>query len=187
MKKSFAEALRYGRQREHLVGFHIRERKFFTQELAAIQEANGGGPRAHGPYGVGIVLPDYLVSGRGKTFPFECKAKGEATYTRKSGQLEHGIGQRLYLHYRAYERETGLRLVLGIFEESTGELLVRSLGRLPTPRAYHGNKMDPGGMFFWPRDAFRVFAQIAPPKDLPLFVDLVLPPTLPPIDDLGNA
>lgn len=184
---AFAEALRNGRQREHIVAFALRERSFFTQELAAIREANGGGPRAHGPHGIGIVLPDLLVSGRGKTFPFEVKGKLQATYTRKTGTLEHGIGQRSYLHYRAYQRETGLRIVLGIFEEDTGELLVRSLDRLPVPRAYHGNKMDPGGMFFWPRDAFRVFAQIAAPKDCPLFRDIALPPTLPPIDDLGEA
>jgi hypothetical protein len=184
---TFAEALKYGRQREHLVAFALRERKFFTQELAAINEPNGGGPRAHGPYGVGIVLPDLLVSGKGKTFPFEVKAKGEATFTKTTCQLEHGIGQRLYLHYRAYQRETGLRVVLGIFEEDTGELLVRSLDKLKAPRAYHGNKMDPGGMFFWPRDAFRVFAQVAPPTDVPLFRDVPMPPTLPPINDLGDA
>lgn len=187
MNRTFAEALRYGRQREWMVGLSLREHGWFTEELAAIHERTGGGPRMHGPYGVGIVLPDLRVSGGGKTFPFEIKAKRKADYTRITDRLEHGIGQRSYLHYHAYQRETGLRLVLGIFEEVTGELLVRSLDKLPPPRAYEGNDMDAGGMFFWPRDAFRVFAQITPPKDAPLFRDVVLPPTLPPIQDLGDA
>ena len=186
MSRTFAEALRFGRQHEWIVALALRERKFFTQELAAIAEPSGGGPRAHGPYGMGIVLPDLLVSGGGHTFPFEIKAKHSATFTRLTGELEHGIGQRLYLHYRAYQRETGLRIVLGIFEENTGELLVRSLDKLPPARAYHGNAMDPGGMFFWPRDAFRVFAQIAPPQDAPLFRDVQMPPTLPRVE-LGDA
>lgn len=187
MNRTFAEALRYGRQREWLVCLAIENRGWFVEDLASIQERNGGGPRMRSSrYGTGIVLPDLRVNGKGKSFPFEVKAKRQANYTRITDRLEHGIGQRSYLHYRAYQRETGLRLVLGIFEEITGELLVRSLDKLPPPRAYEGNDMDPGGMFFWPRDAFRVFAQIAAPKDLPLFRDVILPPTLPAID-LGDA
>lgn len=183
---TFAEALRLGRQRELLVILALHERKFFTTDLSAIKEANGGGPRTHGPYGSGIIVPDLLVHGGGQTVPLEIKSKGSATPTHITGQLEHGIGQRVYLHYRAFERATGMKLVLGLFEELTGELLVRSLGKLPQPRAYHGDKMDPGGMFFWPREAFCVFAQIAPPQDVPLFRNVVLPPTLPKVD-LENA
>ena len=187
MKMSFSEALRLGRQRELLVALTLRERCFFTQELGAIVEPNGGGPRAHGPYGTGIILPDLLVSRGGQTFPLEVKSKDRASPTLITGEDEHGIGQRKYLHYRAYQRETGMRLVLGIFEEYTGELLVRSLDKLPTPRAYHGDKMDPGGMFFWPRSAFQVFAQIAPPNDVPLFRGINIPPTRPLLQDLAEA
>jgi hypothetical protein len=199
MTQSFEEMLRIGRAGELLVAFDIQKRGFFTQELAAIREPNGGGPRAHGPNSQCIILPDLLVSGRGKTFPLEIKTKSNSTESKLSGSIDHGIGQRAYLHYREYEDQTGLPVVLGIFEQYTGELLVRSLRKLGPGRVCHkcrsytrdGHcndcKMDRGGMFFWPRESFLTFAQVAPPKDVPLLHDLILPPTLPLIDDLGAA
>lgn len=178
----FQTALEHGKQGELLFSFALQEREFFVTHLAAVQ--NGGAPRTFGKYGAAIILPDLQAHKNGKTYSIEVKRKAIANPTKiNGGRLEHGIGLRKFREYCRYQERTGALFIIGIVEENTGELLARALNNLMNPRIYVGDKMDPGGMAFWARDDFLSFAQISPPKDLPLFRDLVLPPTLPVADE----
>src|SRR5690606_7501752 len=106
-------------------------------------------------------VPDLDIARGGIRRWAEVKTKAAATYTRLTGRLEHGIPKR---HYRAYKRVqeiTGCEVWLFIYEEDTGDVLCAKLDELEAvKREYDGPKMSRGGMVFFPRDAFLVFANV---------------------------
>lgn len=103
----------------------------------------------------GIVLPDLGIAQAGNMKWAEVKAKGRPTFTRKTGTYDHGIGYRKWCHYIRIQKETGVHVWLFIIEEDTQRLLAESLDVLGEGRRYDDNKMDLGGMVFWPREKFR--------------------------------
>lgn len=179
MSDDFIEKLIEGRQHEHAVTFLLQTRKYIVTPLAEIE--NGGAPKALGPFGMAIVLPDLQVSKNGWTGAVEVKGKSEPTFTYVTQQYEHGVGLRLYNYYRQYQATTGIKLVMMIREKSTNEIIARSLDGLGEPRVYRGRNMPRGEeMAFWPRKKFTSF--YVGSSDLPLFKGMTLPPSLPPFD-----
>ena len=102
----------------------------------------------------GIVLPDLGMARSGILKWAEVKAKAHADFTLKTHTYDHGIGLRKWSHYKRVQRETGCQVWLFIIEEDRQLLLVESLDRLGVGRPYNGDKMDYGGMVFWPRTTF---------------------------------
>jgi hypothetical protein len=183
MTDDFIEKLIAGRQHEHAVTFLLQRRQFLVTPLAEIE--NGGAPKALGPFGTAIVLPDLQVSKSGWTGAVEVKGKSQATFIYITQQNEHGVGLRLYKYYRQYQQSTGIRVVLMIREKSTNEIIARSLDGLGEPRIYLGKNMPHGErMAFWPRRKFTTFH--VGPSDFGLFKGMILPPTLPPFDFEGG-
>jgi hypothetical protein len=102
----------------------------------------------------GIVLPDLGIARAGQMKWAEVKAKAGPTFTVTTHTYDHGIGYRKWQHYRRVQQETGCHVWLFIVEECTQLLLAESLDKLGDGRLYDDNKMDPGGMVFWPRLVF---------------------------------
>jgi hypothetical protein len=102
----------------------------------------------------GIVLPDLGIAQAGRMRWAEVKAKGAPTFTLKTKTYDHGIGFRHWCHYLRVQKETGCHVWLFILEENSQQLLAESLDILGDGRVYDDNKMDPGGMVFWPRERF---------------------------------
>lgn len=96
--------------------------------IALCRIDTGGAPvleRGHviGPTG-NLVLPDFQAfnwRGQGVCF-VEIKTYAQAALNDKFSLRVHGIPVRLFEHYKNVERETGIRVVLGINELDTGEL-----------------------------------------------------------------
>lgn len=106
-------------------------------------------------------VPDLDVAKDGDRRWAEVKTKAAATYTRITGRYEHGIPKRHYDAYREVQRITGCEVWLFVYEEDTGEVLCGKLDELAKQRReYAGDKMSRGGMVFFPRDAFQLFARV---------------------------
>jgi hypothetical protein len=110
-------------------------------------------PIAEGPY-AGYRLPDLQVLTPQGLQWVECKEKSRASYTHTEYREDHGIGLRCYRDYRTVQRLSKCQVWLALAEYDTGLILLKKLSTLGNPREYHGSKMDPGGMAFWPREAF---------------------------------
>lgn len=143
-----------GRELEREIARQMLERGYSVMRCYDLDvDGKHKAPMLEGPY-KGLRLPDLQVSVLGKTDWRECKRKGKADYTRITGEFEHGIGLRCYRDYVAVQEISGLSVYLMVGERNTGEILFQSLEKLGPPRVYEDDKMDPGGMAFWPRDLF---------------------------------
>ncbi len=156
---SFEEQLARGRTAEHLVsellqerGWHIIPSYDFTGD-----DANKA-PKLQGKL-AHIVIPDLDAAKDGSRKWCEVKRKESANFTRITKRLEHGIPLRHYQDYQKVEEITGTEVWLFILEENTGDVLCAPLKKL-RPRIYDGGKMSRGGMAFFARDHFHVFANI---------------------------
>ena len=109
----------------------------------------------------GFPVPDLDIAKDGERRWAEVKTKAAASYTRVTGRYEHGIPKRHYLSYKRVQEITGCEVWLFIYEEETGDVLCAKLDDLDAvKREYDGNKMSHGGMVFYPRDVFAVFANL---------------------------
>ena len=77
-----------------------------------------------------FILPDLDVSKNGKRFWIEVKTKSQASYTRITGQFEHGIPTKHFRHYQKIQEITGTKVGLCIYEINTGNILGENLDRL---------------------------------------------------------
>lgn len=75
------------------------------------------------------VLPDlWVADGYGKEQRFvEIKTKDKPVHYYIKDQLRHGFEAYLYDQYRAVQRETGCKVWIFVYEESSGELLRKPL------------------------------------------------------------
>jgi hypothetical protein len=148
---------RQGRKFEQDVARYYLLRNYYVERCYSMKEEGGKykAPMLEGPFS-GYRVPDLKVMGGGKTSWVECKEKEHADYTRCTGQLEHGIGRRCYMDYLKVQQISGIPVFLCVGEWEHGLIRIASLDALGGPRYYNGNKMDPGGMVFWPRDRFRL-------------------------------
>lgn len=105
------------------------------------------------------IIPDLDISQKGCRLWAEIKTKASPSYTRITKRLEHGIPLRHRNHYLKIQEITGCDVWLYIVEEDTGTVLRAALNELiKCERIYSGDLMSYGGMAFFPRDAFEVWA-----------------------------
>lgn len=103
-------------------------------------------------------VPDLDCAKAAKRVWVEVKTKTRPTFTRLTGQDEHGIPLRHLEHYRRIEAETGTPVYLVIYELCSQSLLSARLTSLGTGRLSLGSeKYQRGGMVYFPRDAFRLW------------------------------
>jgi hypothetical protein len=100
------------------------------------------------------VLPDLLLARRGilEFVEVKLKARASETYVR-SGQKETGISQRLFEHYMRVRKSSGARVYISFVQEEEGIVTCDDIDNLKSHqnmRRYDGDKMDLGGMLFWP-------------------------------------
>lgn len=108
-----------------------------------------------------FVIPDLDTMKDGKRIWVEVKTKEEATFTRKTNRLEHGIPLKHYRHYQEVERISGCGVWLAVYEINTGDILIARLSELEKHvRLYEGEKMSYGGMAFFPRDSFDLLTTV---------------------------
>lgn len=150
-----------GRAGERLVAELLQSRGWYVIPSYDYSGEDGDKPPRLQGLREAFPVPDLDIAKDGQRRWAEVKTKAAASYTRITGRLEHGIPKR---HYRAYKRVqeiTGCEVWLFIYEEETGEVLFAKLDDLEAvKREYDGPKMSRGGMVFYPRDAFNVFARI---------------------------
>lgn len=91
----------------------------------------------------------------------EVKAKTAPTLHRISNTLEHGINLSLFREFQALAQVTGAEVELVIYEQSSGELLARTIGRDADGRVWAGDNPKKGGMIFWPRDSFKKIGEVS--------------------------
>ncbi len=106
----------------------------------------------------GYVLPDLLACRNGCCKWVEVKTKAGPTHNKFKGNLaEHGMGQYLCNQYHTVQKESGIPVFVFVVEECSKQILYAPLDKLqPHGRLYNGNKMNRGGMVFWPRDCFQI-------------------------------
>jgi len=144
-----------GRAGEQWVAEILQARGWFIIPSYDYSGSNGEkAPTIQGAH-EGMVLSDLGIARAGQMKWAEVKAKAKPMYYRKGDVMEHGIGRRHWHHYLRVQRETGAQVWLFILEEQNQLLLFESIDHLGKPYEYDGKKMDPGGMVFWPRQAFK--------------------------------
>lgn len=150
-----------GRTGERLVAELLRSRGWYVIPSYDYSGEDGDKPPRLQGLRAAFPVPDLDIAKDGQRRWAEVKTKAAASYTRITGRLEHGIPKR---HYRAYKRVqeiTGCEVWLFIYEEDTGEVLCAKLDDLDSvKREYDGSKMSRGGMVFYPRESFKVFAKL---------------------------
>lgn len=106
----------------------------------------------------GLVIPDLLTFlPGGKREWVEVKLKDETTLHRNTQTIETGLSLRLLNHYRDVQRVTGIGVFVLFVHLDTREVVGATLDRLSDiGRAYTGNKMGWGGMWFAPYDELDV-------------------------------
>lgn len=108
-----------------------------------------------------VILPDLDCIKDGYRMWAEVKTKEAATFTRITGQWEHGIPLSHWEAYRIIQDKTGNKVWLYIFEKTSGCVLRAPIDDLRLEvRLYHGDKMSRGGMAFFPRGAFEKWKHI---------------------------
>ncbi len=150
-----------GAMGEMLVRSLLKNAGVFVIPSSDYHPDGGGAPMAQGRDDR-IVLPDIDAMKDGHRFWVEVKTRKHASYTRCTGRLEHGFPLVDYGHYQRIQREAGATIYICIYEVSTGDVLVASIDRLDeVKRIYTGNKMNHGGMVFFPRSSFKVWKNIS--------------------------
>lgn len=107
-----------------------------------------------------LIVPDLFCARNGRSTWVEVKLKAGASFTRLTQRLETGLSRRLWDHYLAVEKTTGLPVWLLFVHEAEQEMRGESQQALlnSTPRYYTGTKMGRAGMVFVPWDKMRVLA-----------------------------
>ncbi len=155
------EVFKRGQNGEQVVALMLKKKGWFVVPVHELTgEAKDKAPAMEG-HRNRIVLPDLDVCRDGMRRWVEVKTKDKADYTRITKRLEHGIAQRLYEQYIEVQRLSGCEVWLAVYEETTGEVIARSLNKLePYKRLDNGDKMERGGMIFFPRDQFHPLGQV---------------------------
>jgi len=99
-----------------------------------------------------IVMPDQIGMRGGRMTAFDVKWKSEAFAWRTAGnRLVTGIDENSYSHYRQFERESGMHVVIVFCHERENEVRCGTLDRLDLQRAPNGSAAahGKGGMRNW--------------------------------------
>lgn len=122
-------------------------------------------PLAQGQF-KGYRAPDFLVTKSNRPALLEAKLKSSATYTHSEDRYDQGFGLRCWRDYCEIERLFGMPVWIAIGECDTHLVRMASLRSLGQPRIYSGDKMDAGGMVFWPQEKFIPWAGFNPENDV---------------------
>ena len=145
-----------GREAELLVSAWCRDRGYYVIPTYDYSGPDGArAPMAQGSKDA-IILPDLQIAAAGCSKWVEVKVKARASYTITTGQYAHGIGYRKWGAYRRIQVQTGCYVYLFVVELDRQMVLGESLDYLGPGYVYRGDKMDRGGMIFWPRQKFRM-------------------------------
>jgi hypothetical protein len=145
-----------GQAAERLVATFLRDERGY-HILPAYDYSGADGEKAPKIQGAteGIIVPDLGMAKAGSLKWAEVKYKWRPTFTRATRSLNHGIGRRKWCHYVRFQEKTGQRVWIFIVEGCSQKLLFERLDLLGPPNyIYRFDKMDPGGMVFWPRASF---------------------------------
>jgi hypothetical protein len=154
------ETFKRGRNGEQVVAGWMMDRGWHVIPSYDYSGEDGNkAPKMAGKHSA-YVLPDLDVAQNGKRLWAEVKTKAEPTLHRKTGTLEHGISLRHFREYKQIETITGCAVYLFVYEECSGDLLMKPLGEESQGRAYDGKVMGRGGMIFWPRASFKLVARV---------------------------
>ncbi len=161
MKFNETDKYKLGRTGELLIAKLLQKRGWYIiPSYDYTGEDNDKAPKLQGNMNA-FVIPDLDISKAGSRRWAEVKTKTEATFTRITGRLEHGIPSRHYRSYKEVQDITGCEVWLFVYETNTGDVLYGKLDELEKKkRDYEGRKMSYGGMVFFPRDSFGLFANI---------------------------
>lgn len=104
-----------------------------------------------------LINPDLDLVGHGVRRFAEVKTKSAASYTRKTGEYEHGMCWRNYQHYLKIGEQSGTPVWLFIYQINVQEILYAPLhGYLEAmARQTSDTKQCEHGMAFFYADAFR--------------------------------
>lgn len=156
--KSFSK----GYRAETILAQVLRADGYYVVILADNQERGQNGAPGARNGDQFITLPDFQILKRGHIAYAEIKFKSEATWTRTLQQEDHGIGLLKWKMYQRIERESGLPVYLFIYEGDSGAVLYNRLQNLAkVARFSDTDKMDRGGMVFFPRASFGLWGHIA--------------------------
>ena len=99
----------------------------------------------------GLVIPDLLVCGNGRTTWVECKWKTHADLHRKTGHLVTGVNARHFSHYQQVKTISGRCVYLMFLHVKEQEVRGAELDSLMETihHTYDGDKMGYSGMVFW--------------------------------------
>lgn len=99
-----------------------------------------------------IVMPDQIGMRGGRMTAFDVKWKSSAfAWRNQNNRLATGIDEHSYLHYRRFERESGMQVVIVFCHEKENEIRCGTLDRLELNRAPNGSAdaHGKGGMRNW--------------------------------------
>lgn len=108
------------------------------------------------------VTPDLDVSKAGTRKWVEVKTKKQPSPGRVLKGPCHGFRLRHLENYRRVQAITGAQVFLAVYEECSGDVLIRKLDDLPKPfvTTMRKNGRDDGPHAFFRRDAFRFFFNV---------------------------
>lgn len=116
-----------------------------------------------------LTIPDLVVVRAGIMTWVEVKLKSRATATYSAGgRLDTGLSKRLYSEYLRVQAATGAVVYLSFAHEEEDFVSldeIRSLDAHPGKRVDSSDKMERGGMVFWPIRALRVVSTLAAVRD----------------------
>ena len=150
-----------GRAGEMTVAAWLQERGWFVVPSYDYSGQDGKKPPRLQGLVSGYAIPDLDIARKGLRIWAEVKVKAGPTYHRITGVFEHGISARLHRHYQEVQDITGTPVWFFILEEEVSLLIAQAMDQLGAPRVYDGSKMGRDGMVFWPRERFRVLAELA--------------------------
>ena len=155
------EQFKLGRRGERIVAAMFQRAGFWI--IPSYDYAGEDGdtpPRLQGAHGH-FVIPDFDAAIEGQRRWIEVKTKQGATLHHLTGRYEHGFSLRLLEHYVEVQGITGTEVWVVVYEIETGDVVYQTLDALyAVARFYHGPKMGPSGMVFFPKDAFLLFGNI---------------------------
>jgi hypothetical protein len=121
--------------------------------VPAANYANDGAPMVEAANrNNAIVMPDQIGMKNGRMASFDSKWKTKAVARRThDDRLFTGIDRHSYLHYRRFERESGMPVVVVFLHENENEVRCGSLDRLDRNQAPHATaeQHGKGGMHNW--------------------------------------
>jgi hypothetical protein len=151
-----------GRAAERLIAQRIRERGWHTVEASLFSGEDGDERPALKGKNAELALPDLLIARSGQLRWVELKLKARPATDSATGKDVHGVSARLVREYLQVQEETGVVVILAVFEENTRLLLVNRLDELlTTGRLCTSDTLNRGGTWFFAREDFKHRWEIA--------------------------